>query len=144
MLQIRTTNKVMTKIVTVPALELPARIRAIHAGGGTVLSMAVERGNYSLTVRWNEPELVSTNTTDTQCLTGCFCDICASQDVGTSEGCDVPTQSVVVSITESPVPGENRRKLLAKPPNPDRRPFVVPPLVGVQPLFAYETKNKDR
>ena len=72
----------MTKIVTIPALELPARIKAIHAGGGTITRMAVERGNYSLTVRWNEqPELVSTEAIgqDASCLTDCQCDLCAEE-----------------------------------------------------------------
>ena len=50
----------MTKIVTIPALELPTRIKAIHAGGGVITRMAVERGTYSLTVRWDEqPEVTA-------------------------------------------------------------------------------------
>jgi hypothetical protein len=60
----------MTKSITIPCTELDARIKAIHVAGGDVLSMAVSRGEYTLTVQWNEqPEL-------TLPVQPCQCGIC--------------------------------------------------------------------
>lgn len=75
----------MIELITVTNSELPARLGLIVAAGGVVTRMAVERGCYELTVRWNEqPELIAA---DTACPSKCFCDICRSQDVGeTSNG----------------------------------------------------------
>ena len=89
----------MTKTVTVQAHELAARIRGIHAGGGVVTKMSVERGCYSLTIQWQEqPELIAA---DTVCPSKCFCDICRSQDVVQPSNVQPSQTNAALSLPEA-------------------------------------------
>lgn len=86
---------ILPRKIEVRASELQDRIRAIHAGGGTISRMDVSGGEYVLHVFWNDQQPPE-----------CGCDICADRRDG--EAAEALAVSWPASVkTELP---ENSRK----------------------------------